>query len=87
MPEQKIVTNDGEILSTISAKVPRWVEDEILRVCRETGLDLSKAVRIELIELAKITKSQFKRGPALGPFLEHLEFRAEQYTLFFEKRR
>ena len=81
------IPDDSEILSTISAKVPRWVEDEILRVCRETGLDLSKAVRIELIEVAKITQQHFKRGPALGPFLEHLEIRPQQYNLFFEKRR
>lgn len=80
-------TSDGEILTTISVKIPRWSEDEILRICRETGLDLSKAVRIMLIEVTKITKVHFRRGPALGPFLEHLEFRAEQYNLFFERQR
>lgn len=81
------IPGDGEILTTISVKVPRWVEDEILRICRDTGLDLSKAVRIELTELAKITREHLKRGPALGPFLEHLEMRPQQYDLFFNKRR
>jgi hypothetical protein len=81
------IPDDSEILSTISAKVPRWVEDELLRVCRETGLMLSQAVRIELIELAKITKKNFKRGPALGPFLEHLEFHSRQYDLFFGSKK
>lgn len=83
----RALTRDDAILSTISIKVPRWVEDEILRVCRETGLTVSAATRIELTELAKITRSQFRKGPALGPFLEHLEFKAEQYNLFFERRR
>jgi hypothetical protein len=80
-------SEDHELLSTISARVPRWVEDEILRLCRETGLDFSKAVRIELTVLAKITKEYFKRGPALAPFLEHLEIQPQQYNLFFERRR
>jgi hypothetical protein len=71
-----------ELLTTISLKVPRWVEDEFLRVCRDTGLDLSKAGRIALIELARIFQRHWRKGPALGPFLEHLEFRPEQYTLF-----
>ena len=87
MADKSQQTSDGEILSTISAKVPRWVEDEVLRVCRETGLALSAGVRIELTELARITKEHFRRGPALGPFLEHLEFKPEQYNLFFERRR
>jgi len=80
-------TQNDEILSTISAKVPRWVEDELIRVCRCTGLDISKAVRTELIEVAKITKAHFKRGPALEPFLEHLQIQTGQYNLFFERRR
>jgi len=81
------IPDDGEILSTISVKVPRWVEDEILRICRETGLDTSKAVRTILMEITKITREHFKRGPALGPFLEHLEIRPQQYNLFFERRK
>jgi hypothetical protein len=81
------IPDDSEILSTISVKVPRRVEDEILRVCRETGLTLSQAVRIELIEVAKITQKHFRRGPALSPFLEHLQFDARQYNLFFEARK
>jgi len=81
------LTRDDEILSTISVKVPRWIEDEILRICRETGLTTSAAVRIELTELAKITRAHFKRGPALEPFLEHLEIQTGQYNLFFERRR
>lgn len=85
--EKENIPDDGEILTTISLKVPRWVENELLRICRETGLDLSKAGRIELTELAKITRAHFRRGPALGPFLEHLEFKPEQYNLFFERRK
>ena len=81
------IPDDGEILTTISVKVPRWVEDEILRICRETGLDLSKATRIILTEIGRITQQHFKRGPALGPFLEHLEMRPQQYDLFFNKRK
>ena len=81
------IPQDSEILTTISVKVPRGVEDEILRVCRDTGLDLSKATRIVLIEVAKIFQKHWKKGPALGPFLEHLEFKAEQYDLFFQRRR
>lgn len=78
---------DDEILVTESFKLPLWVVREMQRICRETGLDLSKTGRIELTELAKITKAHFRRGPALGPFLEHLEFKPEQYNLFFERRR
>lgn len=77
---------DSEILTTISVKVPRWVEDELLRVCRDTGLDLSKAGRIALIEIAKHFQRHWKKGPALGPFLEHLEFKGEQYNIFFERK-
>lgn len=80
-------SSNNEQLTTISLKVPRWVEDELLRVCRDTGLDLSKAGRITLIEVATILKKHWRKGPALGPFLEHLEFRAEQYNLFFERKR
>jgi hypothetical protein len=80
------MAND-ETLTTISIKVPRWVEDELIRVCADTGLDVSKAARITLIEIATILKHFWRKGPALGPFLEHLEFRPEQYNLFFEKRR
>ena len=79
------ISEQDELLTTISIKVPRWVEDEILRICRDTGLDLSKATRIILIEIAKIFQKHWRKGPALGPFLEHLEFRPEQYTLFFER--
>lgn len=79
------IPQDAEILTTISVKVPRWVEDEILRICRDTGLDLSKATRIALIEVAKIFQKHWRKGPALGAFLEHLEFRPEQYTLFFDR--
>jgi len=81
-----LIDRNDEVLTTISAKVPRWVEDEILRICRDTDLDLSKATRIALIEIAKIFQKHWKKGPALGAFLEHLEFRAEQYNLFFERR-
>ena len=87
MPQVPRTQDEGELLTTISLKVPRWVEDELRRICRDTGLDLSKAGRIALVEVAKILKQYWKRGPALGPFLAHLEFRAEQYNLFFEKRR
>ena len=80
-------TGNDETLTTISIKVPRWVEDELIRICRCTGLDISKAARTELIELAKITKTHFKRGPALEPFLEHLQIQTGQYNLFFERRR
>ena len=76
-----------ETLTTISVKIPRWVEDELMRVCRDTGLDLSKLVRIRLIGIANILKTHWRKGPALGPFLEHLEFKGEQYNLFFERRR
>jgi hypothetical protein len=77
--------DDQDLLTTISLKVPRWVEDELRRVCRDTGLDLSQTGRITLIEIAKHFKKHWRKGPALGPFLEHLEFRPEQYTLFFER--
>jgi hypothetical protein len=63
------------------------VEDTFLQVCRDTGLDLSKALRIVLVEIARTLKRHWKKGPALGPFLEHLEFKPEQYNLFFERRR
>ena len=82
-----MVKESDETLTTISIKVPRWVEDEMLRVCRDTGLDLSKAVRITLIEVSNILKTHWRKGPALGPFLEHLEFESQQYNLFFEKRK
>jgi hypothetical protein len=85
-PPTPIPEND-ELLTTLSVKVPRWVEDEILQICRDTGLDLSKATRIALIEVAKIFQKHWKKGPALGPFLEHLEFKPEQYNLFFEPRK
>jgi hypothetical protein len=81
------IPEDGEILTTISVKVPRWVEDEMRRVGRETDLDLSKTGRVELTELAKITRARFKRGPALSAFLEHLDIQPSQYDLFFQRRR
>lgn len=84
---EKPLTRDEEILSTISIKVPRWVEDELMRICRCTGLTVSSAARTELTELGKITRAHFKRGPALEPFLEHLEIQTGQYNLFFERRR
>jgi len=82
-----LIDRNDDLLTTVSLKIPRWVEDEILRVCRDTGLDFSKAGRVILIEVAKIFQKYWRKGPALGPFLEHLEFKAEQYNLFFERRR
>lgn len=80
------VNNDNHLV-TVSFKVPRWAEDEFLRIGRDTGLDFSKTSRTAFIEIAKIFQRYWRRGPALGPFLEHLEFKPEQYNLFFEKRR
>lgn len=76
-----------ETLTQITAKVPRWVQDEFKRVCRDTGLDDSKAIRLALIEIANILQKHWKRGPALPSFLENLEFHAEQYNIFFEPQR
>jgi len=76
-----------EILETISVKVPRWIVDEAYRICRATGLGFSDVIRTELKVIARITRQHFKRGPALEPFLEHLEIQTEQYDLFFGKRK
>lgn len=78
---------NNDYLTTISAKVPRWVQDEFVRVCRDTGLDESKAYRIALTGIAKIFQAHWRKGPALGPFLEHLEFRPEQYNIFFDPQK
>lgn len=82
-----LATENDELLTTVSLKIPRWVEDELLRVCRDTSLDFSKAGRVILVEMAKHFQKHWKKGPALAPFLEHLEFKAEQYNLFFEYRK
>lgn len=80
-------TENEELLNTVSLKIPRWVEDVWLQICRDTGLKFSEAGRIGFTELAKHFQKHWKRGPALGPFLEHLEFRAQQYDLFFQIRK
>lgn len=80
-------TENGELLTTVSLNIPRWTEDVWLQVCRDTGLTFSQAGRIGFIELAKHFQKYWNKGPALGPFLEHLEFRADQYNLFFEVRK
>jgi hypothetical protein len=68
-------------------KVPRWVEDILRAVGRDADLDLSKTSRVSLTELAKIYQKYWRKGPALSAFLAHLEFRPEQYNLFFQRRR
>jgi hypothetical protein len=79
-------SENDELLTTVSIKIPRWVEDEFMRICHDTGLDFSKAGRIALMEIARHFQKHWKRGPALSPFLEHLEFQAEQYNIFFERK-
>jgi hypothetical protein len=78
---------NDELLTTVSLKIPRWTEDVWLGVCHDTDLNFSQAGRIVFIEVAKHIQKHWRKGPALGAFLEHLEFRAQQYNLFFERKR
>jgi len=80
------IPENNELLTTKSLAIPRWTEDVWLQVCRDTDLKFSEAGRIAFIELAKHFQKHWKRGPSLRAFLEHLEFRPEQYNLFFERR-
>lgn len=79
-------TENEQLLVTKSFAIPRWTEDVWLQVCRDTDLKFSEAARIGFIVLAQHLQKYWKRGPDLRSFLEHLEFRAEQYNLFFERR-
>lgn len=76
-----------ETLTQITAKVPRWAEDQFRRVAHDTGLKPGQAFRIALVEIARILEEHWKKGPGLPSFLEHLEFRGEQYNIFFEPHR
>lgn len=80
------IPENGQLLTTKSLAIPRWTEDVWLQVCRDTDLKFSEAGRIAFIELAKHFQKHSKRGPSLRSFLEHLEFRPEQYNLFFQRR-
>ena len=77
---------NGNLLTTKSLAIPRWTEDVWLQVCRDSDLKFSEAGRIAFIELAKHFQKHWKKGPTLRSFLEHLEFRPEQYNLFFQRR-
>jgi len=80
------IPDDSDILSTVSIKIPRWSHDQFLQVGVDTDLKFGEAGRLGMNALAKIFKQYWKRGMALGPFLELLDLKAGQYAFFFEKQ-
>ncbi len=76
-----------ETLTTITVKVPRWVEDQFRRVAIDADLKPGEAYRIGLSKLASFLFDHWRRGPALSIFLEHISFiDSRQYNIFFDRR-
>lgn len=78
---------NGNVLTTISAKVPRYVEDIFIKVAAEADLDESRAYRIVLTSLARYLAAHWRRGPTLSAFLEYVEFDVERYNAEFVRRK
>jgi hypothetical protein len=76
---------DADVLVNISVRIPAWVEKQLRDVGRDCDLVPGETYRIVLTKMAEFFYENWRRGPALSAFLEHLKFSPEQYNIFFDK--
>jgi post-segregation antitoxin (ccd killing protein) len=78
-----LIDRNDDVLTTISAKVPRWVEDTFISVARDADINESRAYCVALSAIAEYLRAQWRRGPTLSVFLEYLRFDVEKYNADF----
>ena len=76
--------NNNYLLTTISLKVPRLVEDQFRRIAQDTGLTLSRVGMLTLSEVGRIFERHWRPGMSLQYFLGDLERWAKHTTFFSE---
>lgn len=77
------IPDDKDILTTVSAQIPRWNQDVFRQIQADTDLEFSPAARLVLMRFGRLFQQHWKKGLTLGTFLERIDITPGQYTFFF----